>query len=96
MCNLLELAKAGIVLTGNSSNMKAISLLAERVFGTVVRIGGPTNNITGIKDIVNNPKYSTGVGLLMYSHSQSKEESDSINHKRTLLRSVFNWFKEKI
>ena len=56
---------AGIVLTGGSSLMKDIDILAEDVFGMPVRVGSPTN-IRGLSDLVESPKYSTAIGLIKY------------------------------
>lgn len=56
---------AGIVLTGGSSLMKDIDILAEDVFGMPVRVGSPTN-IKGLSDLVESPKYSTAIGLIKY------------------------------
>ena len=39
--------------------------LAERIFKMPVRIGKP-HHVTGLPDIINNPIYATGVGLLVY------------------------------
>ena len=38
-----------------------------------VRIGSP-QYVRGLKDIVNNPIYSTGVGLLLYGLEQQRGE----------------------
>ncbi len=60
-----ELIAAGIVLTGGTSKMEGVSELAEEIFHMPVRIGTPTG-VKGLTDIVNNPIYSTGVGLLHF------------------------------
>jgi cell division protein FtsA len=39
--------------------------LAEEIFHMPVRIGAPSK-VRGLSDIVNNPIYSTGVGLLHF------------------------------
>ena len=63
---------AGIVLTGGTSKMEGVVDLAEEVFHAPVRIGAP-HNVTGLADIVKNPIYSTGVGLLLYGLKQFQE-----------------------
>lgn len=60
-----ELIAAGIVLTGGSSKVMGLIDLAEEIFHMPVRMGGP-QNVTGLTEVVKNPIYSTGVGLLMY------------------------------
>lgn len=61
-----DLCAAGIVLTGGTSKMEGAVHLAEEIFHMPVRLGTP-QNVRGLKDIVNNPIYSTGVGLLQYA-----------------------------
>ena len=68
-----ELIPAGIVLTGGTSKMEGVIELAEEIFHMPVRIGMP-QSVKGLSDVVRNPIYSTGVGLLMYG----KEEQDGI------------------
>ncbi|MCP4023372.1 MAG: cell division protein FtsA, partial [Desulfobacteraceae bacterium] len=61
---------AGFVLTGGSVIMDGIPEIAESVFGVPVRIGEP-NKIGGLKDIVKNPAYATGVGLVIFGTNDS-------------------------
>ncbi|MBK1735609.1 cell division protein FtsA [Halorhodospira abdelmalekii] len=60
-----DLIPAGVVLTGGSSKMEGVGDLAEEVFHLPVRIGVP-KYVTGLSDVVRNPIYSTGVGLLAF------------------------------
>ncbi len=69
-----DLIPAGIVLTGGTSKIQGAVELAEEVFHAPVRLGCPTN-VTGLKDMVKNPIYSTGVGLLQYALDQQGESS---------------------
>ena len=69
---LEELIAAGIVLTGGTSKMEGVVDLAEEIFHMPVRLGMP-HGIQGLSDIVNNPIYSTGVGLLLYGLQQQQE-----------------------
>jgi cell division protein FtsA len=59
---------AGFVLTGGSVGLDGIIEIAESVFNVPVRIGEP-NKIGGLKDIVKNPAYATGVGLVIFGSS---------------------------
>ena len=52
--------------------MEGVVELAEEVFHMPVDVAAP-KRIAGIADIVSNPIYSTGVGLLMYGMEQEKE-----------------------
>lgn len=67
-----DLVAAGIVLTGGTSKMEGVIELAEEIFHMPVRLGTP-QNVRGLSDIVNNPIYSTGVGLLQYAKRQQNE-----------------------
>ncbi|AFV00695.1 cell division protein FtsA [Simiduia agarivorans] len=66
-----DLVAAGIVLTGGTSKMEGVVELAEEIFHMPVRLGAP-QNVRGLSDIVNNPIYSTGVGLLFYGMKQQE------------------------
>ncbi len=67
-----DLVAAGIVLTGGTSKMEGVIELAEEIFHMPVRLGTP-QKVSGLTDIVNNPIYSTGVGLLKYAEQQQNE-----------------------
>src|ERR1700691_35817 len=56
----------GLVLTGGSAKMEGTIELAEEVFHVPVRLGMP-QQVQGLSDVVRNPIYSTGMGLLLYA-----------------------------
>lgn len=56
---------SGIVLTGGSSKMEGMVDLAEEVFHMPVRLGVP-QYVGGLKGVVQNPIFATGVGLVLY------------------------------
>jgi cell division protein FtsA len=56
----------GIVVTGGVAAMPGIGELATDVFGTAVRIGVPTENIGGLSDSVEAPRFATVSGLALY------------------------------
>ncbi len=60
-----EKAAAGVVLTGGSSLLDGIEELAEEILQVPIRVGTP-RNIVGMVDIVNSPKFATGVGLVCF------------------------------
>jgi len=64
MAGYEDLLAAGIVITGGTSLMDGGLETAEKIFSLPVRRGYPTG-IGGLVDIVNNPIYSTGVGLIL-------------------------------
>jgi cell division protein FtsA len=56
---------AGIVLTGGAAAMEGMAELAGDVFGTGVRVGSP-ENMGGLSDSVEAPRFATVVGLAVY------------------------------
>jgi len=75
-----DLIAAGIVLTGGTAKMEGVVELAEEIFHMPVRLGAP-QGISGLTDIVQNPIYSTGVGLLKYAIAQEHVGRSSYSHK---------------
>lgn len=57
---------AGAVLTGGSAMLEGMPEMAERVVDLPVRRGVPSG-IGGLRDIVSNPKFATGVGLILHA-----------------------------
>jgi cell division protein FtsA len=93
-----NLMAAGIVLTGGTSKMEGVIELAEEIFHMPVRIGLP-QGVKGLADIVRNPIYSTGVGLLLYGVKQQQHQVRSHNPVQVkdsqvpLIRRIKNWIK---
>ncbi len=89
-----DLIPAGIVLTGGTSKMEGAVELAEEIFHMPVRLGSPCN-VTGLQDIVRNPIYSTGVGLLHYGAQSNKSVSkNNVRHTETsFFDRLRGWFK---
>ncbi|GBF30481.1 cell division protein FtsA [bacterium MnTg04] len=71
-----ELVAGGIVLTGGSSKMEGAIELAEEVFHMPVRLGIP-QFVQGLSDVVRNPIYATGVGLLLYAQEALADKAAS-------------------
>jgi cell division protein FtsA len=57
---------AGVVLTGGAAALQGIAELASEVFGTGVRVGVPSENISGLVEAVQAPRFATVVGLAQY------------------------------
>src|SRR5512146_162347 len=57
---------AGVVLTGGAAAMHGAAELASDVFGTGVRVGMPSENLSGLLDSVESPRFATAVGLALY------------------------------
>ncbi|MBK1643372.1 cell division protein FtsA [Thiocapsa imhoffii] len=89
-----DLVAGGVVLTGGSSKMDGLIELAEEVFHMPVRLGTP-QYVVGMAEVVNNPIYSTGVGLLMYArqhrYSRHPELADASGLRGAWAR-IRSWF----
>ena len=55
----------GVVITGGGSQLNNIEDLARELFELEIKIGRP-NSVNGINDIIDNPRYSTVIGLIKY------------------------------
>ncbi len=90
-----DLCAAGIVLTGGSSKMEGATELAEEIFHMPVRLGSP-QYVTGLVDVVRNPIYSTGVGLLLFGYQNRAMRESDLNLSggmRSVLRRMKSWFQ---
>lgn len=63
-----DLIAAGVVLTGGTSKMEGVVELAEEIFHMPVRLGVP-KGVNGLVDVISNPIYATGVGLLQFGQN---------------------------
>ena len=90
-----ELLSSGIVLTGGSAGMAGMVELGEEVFHMPVRLGVP-NYTGGLSEVIRNPRFSTGVGLLMSGLEQRKRDEHVRLHSANF-KGVFDkmasWFK---
>ena len=60
-----DIVAAGLILSGGSSKIEGLVDLAEEIFHMPVRIGVP-QHVVGLIDVIRNPIYATGVGLLIF------------------------------
>lgn len=91
---LEELVVAGVVLTGGSSRVQGLVELAEEVFEMPVRRGLP-QHVTGPQDVISDPAYATGIGLLLYAWRETRA-AYAARPPRGMVRAwhgVLNWFK---
>jgi cell division protein FtsA len=69
-----EKIPAGMVLTGGASSLEGTAMLAEEVLDMPVRIGYPLG-VTGLTDSIQDPRYATGVGLVLYGAERGALEA---------------------
>jgi len=97
-----EYLAAGAVITGGTALLKGITELSEQVLRMPARIGYPQGidaASDALHDIIHNPIYSTGVGLVKFG---SKENSNGMNGNggnmlfTTISTTIKKWFEEVI
>ena len=64
-----EMIASGIVITGGSAMMRGMIELGEEIFHMPVRMGMP-RYVGGLSEVVSNPRYATGVGLILMGKQQ--------------------------
>lgn len=62
---------AGVVVTGGVAELPGVAELAADVFGTGVRVGVPRENIGGLVDTVESPRFACVAGLALYAASRA-------------------------
>lgn len=87
-----DLIAAGMVLTGGSSKVKGLTDLAEEIFHMPVRMGMP-QHISGLTDIVQNPIYATGVGLLVYGSVYQGRGRGANDDNQGAFAKLKQWFQ---
>ena len=90
-----DLVAAGIVLTGGSAKIEGLVDLAEEIFHMPVRLGVP-QYVTGLVDVVRNPIFATGVGLLLFGHHNRDQRSLDIGlgkGVRSVWERMKGWFQ---
>jgi cell division protein FtsA len=81
----------GVVLTGGTSLLRGIDLMAKCILRLPVRIGIPG----GVENsaLVSSPEYATGVGLLCYGLEQQEMHADLWSEKRLTSGGIFERMK---
>jgi cell division protein FtsA len=93
-----NLIPSGIVLTGGSALLNDVTEIAESVFNLPTRLGKPMG-IGGLVDVVNNPMYATGVGLVIYGAKNQTRKKFRIrdgNIFNRVMSRMKKWFSEVI
>jgi len=86
---------SGIVITGGSSMMKGMVNLGETVFNMPVRIGVP-RDVDGLLQVVENPRYATGIGLLKIGRDDLEKQLDyklNGNSVSQIFKRMKMWFQ---
>ena len=90
-----EMIASGIVITGGSAMMRGMVELGEEIFHMPVRMGLP-RYVGGLSEVVGNPRYATGVGLVLMGkqqlerHLTGQMESSSFGR---IMDKMKSWFQ---
>ena len=90
-----DLVAGGVVLTGGSAKMQGLIELAEEVFHMPVRLGVP-RYVIGMDEVMRNPVYATGVGLLIYARQNRfarRPDLTAGGGVKGVLTRMRNWFQ---
>jgi cell division protein FtsA len=90
-----ELLSSGIVITGGSAAMQGMVELGEEVFHMPVRLGYPRYE-GGLSEVMRNPRYATGVGLLLAGLENRGRDNPvklGAGGFKDLLDRMKSWFK---
>ena len=91
-----ELITSGVVLTGGTALLEGICDVAEAIINQPTRLGRPAG-IAGLVDVVNNPMYATGVGLVIYGARNDGDRKFRIrdaNIFNRIIGRMRRWFKD--
>ena len=89
---------SGVVLTGGTALLDGVPDVAESVFNLPCRLGKP-RGIKGLVDVVNNPMYATGVGLVLYGARNRDEKKFRIrdnNIFNRVMTRMKKWFHDVV
>jgi len=90
-----DICAAGIVITGGTAKMEGAVELAEEIFHMPVRLGMP-QGVSGLVDVVRNPIFATGVGLLLFGQSNrggGMRELGSESSLKSVMQRMKSWFQ---
>ena len=93
-----NIISSGVVVTGGSALLNGVADVAESVLQLPTRLGKP-RGISGLVDVVNNPMYATGVGLVIYgarNQSIKKFRIRDGNIFNNIMTRMKRWFKDVI
>ena len=91
-----DLLSGGAIITGGSTLLEGMSEIAEFVLEMPVKRGAPLG-VGGLSDVVNSPKYATGVGLLKYGAKNVMKSKFPIRDRNIydkIRDSMRNWMKD--
>ena len=90
-----EMIASGMVITGGSAMMRGMMELGEEIFHMPVRLGMP-RYVGGLSEVISNPRYATGVGLVLMGKQQLERHITGqmeMNSVTRVLDKMKAWFQ---
>ncbi len=94
--NYYNIITQGVVLTGGCALLPGITDLAEKIFATNTRVGKPSYP-GELGDLINEPRFSTAIGLLDYAVEQISGDNSRKSRKKkgdSFFNKAINWLKD--
>lgn len=91
-----DLIASGVVITGGTTILEHMPEIAEEVLAMPVRRGLP-KGVGGLVDVVRNPKFATGVGLVLYGEQNIDQSLFRIREERIYTKiatRMREWFSD--
>jgi cell division protein FtsA len=85
---LLDYLRCGVLLCGGGANIPGIHKLSEHILQLPTTLGR-TNSISGIKTALDQPEFSTGIGLVKYGSFQQRKKSSGLQGFKQSISSFF-------
>jgi cell division protein FtsA len=87
---------SGVVMTGGSTLLPGMVVMAEDVMGMPARLGLPVH-VGGLVDVISSPIYATGVGLVLYGMKRQEKNFFRIREDNIFGKvrgRMVDWFSE--
>ncbi|MBI3191236.1 MAG: cell division protein FtsA [Pedosphaera parvula] len=89
---LLDYLRAGVFICGGGARIPMIDKLAERIFNLPVSLGR-ANSISGLKSALDQPEFSTPIGLVKFGSFQQRKRTGGLSLARELKSTITQIFR---
>jgi len=92
---LLDKLGAGVVLTGGTVAIPGILELSQQIFASPVRLGVPSEGLSGLADSVGRPRFAIATGLALWGADRFAETGRGASTVTSgMLTKLGTWLKE--
>ncbi len=87
---------AGLILTGGGAKLGGLVNLAKEVVRLPAKIGTPQIELTGLIDQIEDPGYTTAIGLLIWAAEKGGPEKKMVDLSKVegIFGKIKDWFKQ--